>query len=72
MVAVYKRRFRHRLFDRDRALLLLLLWEVLAREVRGPAAVTGTTPSPRIVAMPTGTLTARVWVDERRRVNLVG
>ena len=39
MVAVYKWRFHHRLFDRDRALLLPLLWEVLVREVRGRAAV---------------------------------
>ena len=39
VVSVYKRCFLHRSFNRIRALLLPLLWELLVREVRGRAAV---------------------------------
>ena len=35
-------------------------------------AVVGAPSSPRVVAMLMGTLNARVWVDERRRVTWVG
>ena len=56
VVTAYKQRFRHRLFGR----LLLLGTGSRGTRTGGGAefAVVGVTPSPRVVAMPTGTLTA--------------